>query len=108
MTRINVTEPAIFIRISKLFEKGMTDKQLYEATRGVWKIGLDREKAEYALCIGKNIVQEVYKIEGWQPAGTVTYKTRAKKDVFIAGRWEFHGEVAPIGGTRQIHWQISC
>jgi hypothetical protein len=37
----------------------MTDRQLYEATRGVWRLGSDRDKAEYALSIGGGIVGDV-------------------------------------------------
>ena len=95
MTNINITEPALLIRIPKLFEEEMTDKQLYEATRGVWKVGSEREKAEYALCVANGVVQEVYRIEKWQLAGTTTYETRPQGDVSVSGRWEFVGKVAP-------------
>jgi hypothetical protein len=100
MTEINITEPAILIRTSRLFKEGMTDKELYEITRGVWKIGSDRENAEYAFCVAKGIVQEIYRIQVWQPAGTSTYETRVMKDANIKdgrwnARWEFSGEVAP-------------
>lgn len=95
MPILNITEPALLIRISKLFKNGMTDEQLYEATRGVWKIGIDRENAQYAFSVAKGIVQEVYQIGAWQPAGSAHYKTRPRKDVSIAGRWEFTGKVAP-------------
>ena len=72
----------------------MTDEQLYEATRGVWKIGEDRDSARFALSIANGMVKEVYQIGAWQPAGTANYKTRPQKDVSIPGRWEFTGTVA--------------
>jgi uncharacterized protein len=56
---LTVTEPALLIRIAKLFAPSMTDRQLYEATRGVWRLGSDRDKAEYALSIGGGIVGDV-------------------------------------------------
>ncbi len=73
----------------------MTDRQLYEATRGVWRLGSDRDKAEFALSIAGGIVREVYSIGAWYPAGTTRYETRPFAEVAVPGRWEFAGEVAP-------------
>lgn len=100
MTEINITEPALLFRTQKLFKQGMSAKELYEITRGVWRIKLDRaEKAEYAFCIADGIVREIYKILKWQPAGTAYYETRAMQDANTKGKWvgrsEFIGEVAP-------------
>jgi hypothetical protein len=95
MPEIQITEPSLLIRISKLYHEQMTDEQLYEATRGVWRIGGDRDFAQFALSIANGIVKEVYQIGAWQPAGTANYKTRPQKEVSIAGRWEFTGTVAP-------------
>jgi uncharacterized protein len=95
MTEINIIEPALLIRTSRLFRQGMSDKELYEITRGVWKIGLNRERAEYAFCVPNGIVQEIYKIQRWQPAGTTRYETRPTMDTNIEGRWEFIGQIAP-------------
>jgi hypothetical protein len=99
MTEIKIIEPALLIRTSRLFEQGMSAQELYEITRGVWKIGANREKAEYAFCIANGIVQEIYKIQRWQPAGTTPYETRAMMDANTRGkwmgRWEFIGQVAP-------------
>jgi len=79
--------------------EGMTDKELYEITRGVWKIGTDREKAKYAFCVANGKVQEIYIIQKWQPAGTTPYETLAMADANTKGkwndRWEFIGKVAP-------------
>jgi len=94
MPSIEITEPALLVRISKLFDEKMSEEQLYEATRGVWVIGSDRDRAEYALSVAGGLVKEVYEVGTWQPAGTATYKTRPKKDVAISGRWEFRGKIA--------------
>ncbi len=94
MPTLQITEPALLIRIAKLYKPGMNATQLWEATRGVWKTGIDREKAEYVLSVANGVVQEVYKIGAWQPAGTASYTTRARSEVQIAGRWEFTGSVA--------------
>ncbi|OQW79544.1 MAG: hypothetical protein BVN35_01505 [Proteobacteria bacterium ST_bin11] len=99
MTEINITEPALLIRTSRLFNEGMTARQLYDITRGVWKIGKDREKAEYAFCVAKVVVQEIYSIQEWQPAGTTPYGPPQQdaniKDGRWDGRWEFIGKEAP-------------
>jgi len=86
-----IEEPVIIIRINKLYHYGMTDRELYDATRGIWKIGENRDDAIYAFAVFGGIVREVYKIREWLPAGT-TMSTRG--DLTCGGRWEFVGEVA--------------
>ena len=92
---LTVTEPALLIRIAKLYRVDMSPQELYEATRGVWKLGPDRDSAEYALCVADGIVREVYAIGAWHAAGTTPYATRPLSQVSILGRWEFSGKVAP-------------
>lgn len=91
---LTVTEPALLIRIAKLFKPGMSPQQLYEATRGVWKLGPRRDSAEYALCVANGVVQEVYAVGAWHAAGTTAYSTRPLSEFSIPGRWEFSGKVA--------------
>jgi hypothetical protein len=43
MQTVNVTEPALLIRIARRYNDRMTPEALYEATRGVWRIGRKRE-----------------------------------------------------------------
>ena len=92
---LTVTEPALLIRIAKLYRPGMTGQQLYEATRGVWKLGPDKDAAEYAFCVAGGIVHEVYSVGAWHKAGTTPYATRPLAQVAIPDRWEFSGKVAP-------------
>jgi hypothetical protein len=75
----------------------MSPSELYEATRGVWWVGKDREKAKYAFAVYEGIVREVYQIRQWFPAGSTFYATRERKDVKYKNRWEFVGTVAPDG-----------
>jgi uncharacterized protein len=90
--QVNIEEPSILIRINRLFRYDMTDIELYDATRGVWKIGIDKDKVKYAFAVFDGIVHEVYKVIAWFPAGS-TFNTRGalkdKKD-----RWEFIGQKA--------------
>ena len=72
----------------------MSNEELYEATRGIWRLGSRRENAEYAMAVYQGIVREVYRIERWHPAGTLSYSTRNTERLRVTGRWEFEGCVA--------------
>ena len=91
---ILIEEKSILIRISKLYRESMTEEELYEATRGVWKVGTRRDEAEYAISVFRGEIKEVYKIDSWLPAGSFRYNTRPRSDVDVAGRWEFVGSLA--------------
>lgn len=93
-TPVDIDDPVLLIRINKLYRHGMSPTELYEVTRGVWKLGERRKKAGLAFAIFEGIVREVYEIHTWHPAGTNHYLTRPTKDVAIRGRWEFLGETA--------------
>jgi hypothetical protein len=90
---VEVVDPVVLIRIPQLYENGMAGEELYDCTRGIWKIGVRREGAKFAFAVMGGVVLEVYEIAHWQPAGTSSYLTR--KDVAVPGRWEFIGRVAP-------------
>jgi hypothetical protein len=91
-----VRHRAMLITINRLYRSDMSPEELYEATRGIWVIGLRRERAEYAMAVYQGIVREVYKIEKWHPAGTLPYRFRdaIAEDFKGSGRWEFEGHVA--------------
>ena len=91
---VEVTDAAVFIRLNQLFRPEMSAQELYEAARGVWVVGPRRELAKYALVVYRGIVQEVYEIEGWHPAGSTPYETRPLRDVLHERRWEFVGHPA--------------
>ena len=92
--RLSIVEPTILIRINQFYRQGMSDKALYEATRGVWKVGTRREKVRIAMAVFQGFVKEVYEINSWYPAGTTPYETRHPETYTIPGRWEFVGRVA--------------
>jgi hypothetical protein len=92
---VEVTEPAVMIRINQMYSSSLSTLALYEATRGVWVIGERRNNVTYALAVSNGVVREVYAIHSWHRAGTTEYTTRTKEDVDHEGRWEFLGEVAP-------------
>lgn len=90
-----IDDPVLLIRINRLYRHGMSGSELYEATRGVWKLGERRKGAKFALAVFEGVVREVYEIHSWHPAGTNHYASRPEKDVAIPGRWEFVGKIAP-------------
>lgn len=89
--KAKIEHPVILIRINRLFRYGMSKMELYDATRGIWRVGEDREKVEFAFAVYEGVVQEVYKIKAWFPAGS-TLSTRG--DLVDPHRWEFVGRVA--------------
>lgn len=102
-----VTHKALLIRINKLYRTDMSDEELYEATRGIWKIGPRRNSIDYALAVYCGIVHEVYKIESWHQGGSTAYATREeeirerKLQGQLHGRYEFIGKPAIDQTLRQ-------
>lgn len=90
----HVTEPALLIRIAKLYSPCLSPIELYEATRGVWRVGPRKGAVQFALSIARGLVVEVYEVGVWHPAGTTAYTTRSQSEVRLPGRWEFSGKVA--------------
>jgi hypothetical protein len=90
---VEIVDPSLLVRINRLFRHGMPAEELYEVTRGVWKLGVRRESARYAMAVFEGVVREVYVIEAWHPAGSTPYRFRELTD--RKGRWEFTGQVAP-------------
>jgi len=85
---------AVLITINKRYRSDMSQEELYEATRGIWKIGTRRNLADYAMAVFHGIVREVYCIHQWYPAGTLNYNTRSAYGFKSSGRWEFEGSIA--------------
>jgi uncharacterized protein len=88
---VDITEPAILFRINRFYRPDMKPIDLYDATRGRWRIGPNRKNAELAFCVYEGIVKEVYVIHAWFPAGA-TFSTRT--DEPPTDRWEFIGNLA--------------
>ena len=90
-------ENLVLVRINKTYRSGMPPSELYEYTRGIWKIGeSSRNLIQYACPVYNGIIREVYKIEKWFPAGATYYAHR--NDIanrLDSGRFEFVGNIAP-------------
>lgn len=90
---LQIDEPTMLIRIPKLWDPGMSDDELYDATRGHWKVGPRRERAELAMAVAGGIVREVFAIDSWHAAGTTPYATQIHSEA-PTDRWEFVGAPA--------------
>lgn len=99
---IDVDDPAILIRISQAFRYSMSEIELYDYTRGQWKLNPDRaSNAKYGIAVYEGIVQEVYEILNWYKAGTTYSMRQGNKNIErgelegLDGRYEFIGNLAP-------------
>lgn len=90
---INPTHRVVLFNLRASFRSGMSDVDLYEATRKWWRINPRRSELgkpwapEWAMAVFGGVVQAVYEIEAWdQP----TDDDIAGISVRI-GRWAFRG-----------------
>jgi uncharacterized protein len=74
----------------------MSTLALYEATRGIWRLGsARRDRVKYALAVFGWIVVQVYRVDAWSQARSSGYATRDLCKRNLVGRWEFTGTTAP-------------
>ena len=94
---VKIADPVILIRVNQLYRHGMPAAELYDITRGVWRLDFERASAmKYAFAVYEGVVREVYEVEKWQAAQIGGYTSRTD---FVPedakGRIEFLGKVAP-------------
>jgi len=90
-----IKEPAILIRINKLYRYGMSPAELYDATRSAWRVRLREKGAELAFAVYEGVIREVYRITKWLPAGsTFNYRYGGQAPAKRRPRWEFVGVIA--------------
>ena len=79
-----IEEPAILININNLYQRDMSETEIYDATRKSWRININRiENIKIACSVYRGIIREVFLIEKWLPSSEVE------------GRYMFKGKVAP-------------
>ncbi len=94
---IDITEKVMIIRPVQTCEKFMSEQEIYEWTRGAWRLGAVRiKKVEYVFCVPKSEIIKVYKVMQWYRAGTLEYKYRNKKEFMPRTRWEFEGKIDEV------------
>ena len=97
-----IKHPTILIRISKAYNDSLSERELYDYTRGYWVVDQERaSKADYAFAVYKGEVKEVYVVDKWVKAMT-TESIRKNEEDFdkdaektMNRRSEFVGCVAP-------------
>jgi hypothetical protein len=57
--------PAVLIRPNRKYRYGMTVEDMWEVTRGWWK--MRRRDYRHALCVHGGIVRGVWRVSGWDP-----------------------------------------
>jgi hypothetical protein len=104
MSVAQITDPVVAICINQQFEYCSNSSDLYECTRGLWRLSRKRaEKAQYAFAVHQGGIKEVYEIEEWVPV----YQ---KAQRLLGGKIEVPGtNHKSIGARRAIrfHWQSS-
>ena len=63
---IDIIEKSILIKINSSFHEGMSRDEIYKATKGNWKLSLEKaQKAEYVFTIVNGTILEVFNILNW-------------------------------------------
>jgi hypothetical protein len=92
---VSISEKVILININRLFQDNLTQDDLYEITRGIWRLKPERAKnAKYAFAVYQGTVVEVFCIHDWVEAGSTEYSWREFTESEKENRYEFVGEIA--------------
>ena len=93
--------PIVVIRINRLYRPDMSRNELYDTTRGWWRVNLEMaNKARYALSVAEGCVKEVYAIKGkWHKYGFNEQDEGDGSD----GRYQFDGEVVKNDPIRRLY-----
>jgi hypothetical protein len=64
--KLKIEEKSILIKINKSYYEGMDRDEIYKATRGNWKLSIEKAgKAKYVFSVFNGIIIEVFKISNW-------------------------------------------
>lgn len=61
-------EPVILININKRYFPEMSEKEIYEVTRGHWKVGQRAKKIALGCAVYRGVIREVFEIDSWYPS----------------------------------------
>lgn len=99
-------QPSILFRMNQLFSETLTSEQLYDATRGIWRVSTSRASAAvFGMTVSKGLVREVYEItlNSWRQfdpsARPLQLPTREGQDIYQESKYQrgycfFSGKVA--------------
>ena len=93
---IEISVRAVAININQTYRDDLSSDELYDFTRGVWRLDRDRaDNAKYAFSVYDGEILEVYEIQKWARANTTEYVTgREFTDEEKKTRFEFVGRIA--------------
>jgi hypothetical protein len=87
---IDSDHPVLLIRVARECRRGISDAELYEATRSWWKVSLARaQNASWAFAVFGGVVRAVYSIESWEsptPDLVTDDPKRAGRGAFVGRR----------------------
>jgi hypothetical protein len=92
--KVQIRVPSILININKSFRYGMSQVELYDATRSAWKIGDRKDRAKYAFAVYQGVVQETYEIKMWFPNNSTFNSRKPEGNDLSEERFEFVGRIA--------------
>lgn len=91
----DIEDNIAIMKINNTYHDGISDLELYDATRGIWKIKLESVKdVDYVLSVAFGMVKEVYKVDAWVPDNQLNRKTIPYDEVKGKDRIGFFGKVA--------------
>lgn len=86
----------MLIKVNKLYRNDMDTNEIYEITRGYWRVSYEQaKKIKYALAVYYGMVLEVFEIAEWFPALTTMMVQRVDNRDELKKRYEFVGRLAP-------------
>lgn len=92
----DIADDLVVIKINQTYRDGMSERELYEYTRGFWRRKIESvEPAKYALAVVFGEVKEVYRIDKWVHASEVNNKFRKYIPARHFKRIAFTGDLAP-------------
>jgi len=104
LSEADITDAVVAINIHQQFPFAQNDKDLYECTRGLWRLDAQRAgRARYLLAVFQGIIKEVYEIHECIPAKSETKEYWRKRllsqgrnisPALNHGRSEFVGQIA--------------
>ncbi|HEV7682736.1 MAG TPA: hypothetical protein VGO68_11475 [Pyrinomonadaceae bacterium] len=104
LSGVEINDPVVVINIHQQFPFVRNEEDLYECTRGLWRLDAQRAgRARYLFAVYLGIIKEVYEIQKCIPASSET-KEYWRKRLLSQGReispalndsrCEFDGQVA--------------
>ena len=84
---------AVLFKVTRKWQPGMDDDEVYDVVHGWWRLGPRRELADYAMAVADGQVRGVYRVLGWRARreGDRDWE----HDAPGKPRWGFDGEPAP-------------